>query len=298
MAEITAALVKALREKTGAGMMDCKSALGESGGDMEAAVDWLRKQGLAAAAKKAGRSAKEGLVGVATEGGRGALVEVNSETDFVARNDVFQDAVATITDLALDVGGDLETLKSASFSGGPETVAEAVTSLIATIGENIGLRRAAGLQVESGVVASYVHGAISGNLGRIGVLVALESSGDAARLDALGHQIAMHVAAASPQALSVDDLDPVVVERERNVLAEQAKASGKPDEIIAKMVEGRLKKFYEEAVLLEQVYVIDGESRVGKVVEQAAAEMGAPVKITGFVRFALGEGIEEATEEG
>jgi len=298
MAEIAAALVKTLREKTGAGMMDCKLALGESGGDMEAAVDWLRKQGLAAAAKKAGRSAKEGLVGVATEGGRGALVEVNSETDFVARNDVFQNAVATITDLALDVGGDLETLKSASYPGRPETVAEAVTSLIATIGENIGLRRAAGLQIDTGVVASYVHGAISSNLGRIGVLVALESSGDAARLDALGHQIAMHVAAANPQALSVDDLDPVVVERERNVLAEQAKASGKPDEIIAKMVEGRLKKFYEDAVLLEQVYVIDGESRVGKVVEQAAAEMGAPVKITGFVRFALGEGIEEATKEG
>jgi elongation factor Ts len=298
MAEITAALVKALREKTGAGMMDCKSALGECGGDMEAAVDWLRKKGLAAAAKKAGRAAKEGLVGVVTEGARGALVEVNSETDFVARNDIFQSAVATITGLALEAEGDFEALKAAPYPGGSETVAEAVTSLIATIGENIGLRRAAGLRGESGVVASYMHGAIGANLGRIGVLVALESSGDAAKLDALGHQIAMHVAAANPQALSVEDLDPTLVERERNVLAEQAKASGKPDEIIAKMVEGRLKKFYEEAVLLEQIFVIDGESRVGQVVEQAAAEMGAPIKITGFVRFALGEGVEEASEEG
>ena len=298
MAEIAAALVKALREKTGAGMMDCKLALGECGGDMEAAVDWLRKKGLAAAAKKAGRAAKEGLVGVATEGGRGALVEVNSETDFVARNDVFQKAVATITDLALEVGGDFEALKSAPYPGGGETVAEAVTGLIATIGENIGLRRAAGFQVDTGVVASYMHGAIGANLGRIGVLVALESSGDATKLDALGHQIAMHVAAANPQALSVEDLDPTVVERERNVLAEQARASGKPDEIVVKMVEGRLKKFYQEAVLLEQIFVIDGESRVGKVVEQAAAEMGVPVRIAGFVRFALGEGAEEAADEG
>jgi elongation factor Ts len=298
MAEITAALVKALRERTGAGMMDCKSALGECGGDMEVAVDWLRKNGLAAAAKKAGRAAKEGLVGVVTKGGRGALVEVNSETDFVARNDVFQKAVATITDLALEVGGDFEALKSAPYPGGSETVAETVTSLIATIGENIGLRRAAGFQVDAGVVASYVHGAIGTNLGRIGVLVALESSGDAAKLDALGHQIAMHVAAANPQALSVEDLDPTLVERERKVLAEQARVSGKPDEIIAKMVEGRLKKFYEEAVLLEQVFVIDGENRVGMVVEQAADEIGVPIKISGFVRFALGEGVEEAAEEG
>ena len=297
MAEITAALVKALREKTGAGMMDCKSALGECGGDMEAAVDWLRKKGLAAAAKKASRAAKEGLVGIVVEGTQGALVEVNSETDFVARNDVFQSAVATITGLALEAGGDLEALSAAPYPGGSETVAEAVTSLIATIGENIGLRRTAGLRVEAGVVASYMHGAIGANLGRIGVLVALESRGDAAKLDALGHKIAMHVAAANPQALSVEDLDRTMVERERNVLAEQAKASGKPDEIIAKMVEGRLKKFYEEAVLLEQVFVIDGETRVGKVVEQAADEMGAPVKVAGFVRFALGEGVEEAAEE-
>ena len=211
---------------------------------------------------------------------------------------VFQTAVATITDLALEVEGDFEALKAAPYPGSDETVAETVTSLIATIGENLGLRRATGLQVDPGVVASYVHGAFGGNLGRIGVLVALESRGDLAKLDALGHQIAMHIAAANPQALSVDDLDPAVVERERDVLAEQARASGKPDEIVAKMVEGRLKKFYEEAVLLEQIYVIDGESRVGKVVEQAETEVGAPVKITGFVRFALGEDVEGASDDG
>ncbi len=298
MAAITAALVKELRETTGAGMMDCKAALSETGGDMEGAVDWLRKNGLAAAAKKAGRTATEGLVGVTVFGSSGALVEVNSETDFVARNEVFQAAVATITDLALEVGGDFEALKNAAYPGSGGSVDEAVTNLIATIGENIGLRRADGLVVETGVVASYVHGGIAPNMGRIGVLVALDSSGDGDKLAALGHQLAMHVAAANPQALAVDDLDPAVIERERAILAEQARASGKPDEIVAKMVEGRLKKFYQDAVFLEQTYVIDGERRVAKVVEDAAIELAAPVTIAGFLRFAVGEGVEAEAADG
>ena len=296
MADITAALVKDLREKTGAGMMDCKKALTETGGDLEGAVDWLRKKGLAAAAKKAGRVAAEGLVGVAASGARGAMVEVNSETDFVARNDAFQDFVRKVTDLAVTSGGDVEKLKAAAYPGGG-TVAEKLTTLVATIGENMSLRRGVGLSVGQGVVASYVHNAASPGLGKIGVLVALESTGPADKLAALGKQLAMHIAAANPMSLSAADLDKAAIERERGVLSEQAKASGKPDNVIAKMVEGRLRKFYEDVVLLEQVFVVDGESRVSAVLEKAAKEIGAPVKVAAFRRYALGEGIERKTED-
>jgi elongation factor Ts len=293
MADITAALVKELREKTGAGMMDCKKALAATDGDLEPAVDWLRKQGLAAASKKAGRVAAEGLVGVQTSGTKGAMVEINSETDFVARNEKFQEFVATVTKLALDKGADVEALKSLPYPGG-KTVADKLTELVATIGENMQIRRVAHLSVSQGIVASYVHSATAPGLGKIGILIALESTGAEDKLQALGRQIAMHVAAANPQSVSVDSLDKAAIERERNVLAEQARASGKPEDIIGKMVEGRLRKFYEEVVLLEQVYVIDGESKVSKVVAEAAKSVGAPVKVAGFVRFALGEGIEKA----
>ena len=296
MAEITAALVKELREKSGAGMMDCKKALSENNGDIEAAVDWLRKKGLAAAAKKAGRVAAEGLVGVAAGGNKGAMVEINAETDFVARNDQFQDFVRKTTDIAVASGGDAEKIKTAAYPGGG-TVSEKLTNLIATIGENMSYRRSIGLSVGSGVVASYVHSATAPGLGKIGVLVALESTGDKEKLAALGKQLAMHVAAANPMSLSVAELDPAAIERERGVLAEQAKASGKPDNVIAKMVEGRLRKFYEDVVLLEQVFVVDGESRVSAVVERAGKEVGAPVKVTAFKRFALGEGIEKKVDD-
>ncbi len=293
MAEISAALVKELRDKTGAGMMDCKKALNETGGDLEGAVDWLRKKGLAAAAKKSGRVAAEGLVAVATQGAVGAAVEVNAETDFVARNEKFQGFAAAAAELALGVDGDVEALKQAAYPGSSHTVQDELTQLIATIGENMNLRRAARLSVSAGVVSSYIHSATAPGLGKIGVLVALESTGDQAKLAELGKSIAMHVAAARPDALDIGDVDSSAVERERNILAEQARASGKPEEIIQKMVDGRLRKFYEEVVLLEQTYVIDGESKVRKVVEAAAKDVGAPVKLTGFVRFALGEGIEK-----
>ncbi len=293
MAEITAALVKELREKTGAGMMDCKKALNATSGELEPAVDWLRKQGLAAASKKAGRVAAEGLVGALTTGKDGVLVEVNSETDFVARNETFQDFVLKVAEVALTQNGDMEKVKAAAYPGG-KTVGDKLTELIGSIGENMQLRRAAKLSVGQGAVVSYIHSAAAPNLGKIGVLVALESAGDADKLQALGKQIAMHVAAANPQSLSVESLDKAAIERERNVLSEQARASGKPEEIIAKMVEGRLRKFYEEVVLLEQVYIIDGESKVSKIVAEAAKTIGAPVKISGFLRFALGEGIEKA----
>lgn len=293
MAEITAALVKELREKTGAGMMDCKKALNATSGELEPAVDWLRKQGLAAASKKAGRVAAEGLVGALTTGKDGVLVEVNSETDFVARNETFQDFVLKVAEVALTQNGDMEKVKAAAYPGG-KTVGDKLTELIGSIGENMQLRRAAKLSVGQGAVVSYIHSAAAPNLGKIGVLVALESAGDADKLQALGKQIAMHVAAANPQSLSVESLDKAAIERERNVLSEQARASGKPEEIIAKMVEGRLRKFYEEVVLLEQVYIIDGESKVSKIVAEAAKTIGSPVKISGFLRFALGEGIEKA----
>ncbi|WP_431858815.1 translation elongation factor Ts [Azospirillum sp.] len=297
MAEITAALVKELREKTGAGMMDCKKALGETNGDLEGAVDWLRKKGLAAAAKKSGRVAAEGLVAVATAGTAGAAVEVNAETDFVARNDKFQGFAAEAAKVALTTGTDIEALKAAAYPGAAHTVQDELTSLIATIGENMNLRRAAKLSVSAGVVTSYIHTAIAPGLGKIGVLVALESTGDAAKLTELGKSIAMHVAAARPEALDIADVDVSALEREKNVLADQARASGKPESIIEKMVEGRLRKYYEEVCLLEQTYVIDGETKIRKVVEAAAKDVGAPVKLTGFVRFALGEGIEKAASD-
>lgn len=297
MAEISAALVKELREKTGAGMMDCKKALTEAAGDLEGAVDWLRKKGLAAAAKKSSRVAAEGLVAVATEGTQGAAVEVNSETDFVARNDKFQAFVGQVAKLALGGSGDVEALKAADYPGAGHNVGEELTKLIATIGENMVLRRVQTLAVKDGVVASYVHNQAAPGLGKIGVLVALESTGDKEKLAALGKQLAMHVAAANPQALEPKDVDTSALDRERAVLTEQAAASGKPAEIIAKMVEGRLRKYYEEVCLLEQVYVIDGESRVRKIVEAAAKDVGAPVAVTGFVRLQLGEGVEKKEDD-
>ncbi len=292
MADITAAMVKQLRETSGAGMMDCKKALTESNGDMEAAVDWLRKKGLAAAAKKAGRVAAEGLVAVATDGAKGVVVEVNSETDFVARNPEFQEFVGDVAKAALGTDGASESVAEAKLAGG-KSVKDSVTELVGTIGENLSFRRSAGLAVGSGVVASYIHSAAAPDMGRIGVLVALESTGDAAKLADLGKKLAMHVAAANPLWLSRDNVDQSALDRERDVLSEQARASGKPDDIIAKMVEGRLRKYYEEVCLLDQVFVIDGETRVSKVVEGAAKDVGAPVKIASFVRFQLGEGIEK-----
>ena len=298
MAEITAALVKQLRETSGAGMMDCKKALTESGGDVDAAVDWLRKKGLAAAAKKVGRVAAEGLVGIVAEGTKGAVVEVNSETDFVARNDAFQGFVSKVAEVALQVGGDIEALKAAKFPGTGNAVADELTNMIAKIGENMSLRRAAGISVDNGVVCSYVHNQTAPGLGKIGVLVGLESKGDKAKLEALGKQLAMHVAA-KPETLALDrsGVDASALDRERDVLSEQARASGKPEEIIAKMVEGRLRKFYEEVVLLEQEFVMDPDSKVSKVLEAAAKDVGAPVAIAGFVRLQLGEGVEREEQD-
>ena len=294
MAEITASLVKELREKTGAGMMDCKRALGEVAGDLEQAVDWLRKKGLSAAAKKAGRVAAEGLIGVSTDGRAGAVVEINSETDFVARNDAFQGFVKTVTGMALQKGDDLEALKAAPYPGTGRTVGDELTHLIATIGENMAFRRAKRLEVKSGVVVAYVHSPLAPGIGKIGALVAIESGVDPAKLASLGRQLAMHIAAASPSALDVASVDKETLEREREILRDQARQSGKPEAIVEKMVEGRLRKFYEESVLLEQVYVIDGETRVGKVVEAAAKQLGSPVRVAGYVRFKVGEGIEKA----
>jgi elongation factor Ts len=296
MAEITAGLVKELRDKTGAGMMDCKKALTETAGDLEGAVDWLRKKGLAAAAKKAGRVAAEGLVGVAAEGARGAVVEVNSETDFVARNETFQEFVAGAAKLALDAGGDLEKLAGMTHPAGG-TVASRLTDMVAKIGENMSLRRTGFLAVDDGVVAGYVHNQAAPGLGKIGVLVALESKGDKDKLAAFGRQLAMHVAATNPQAIDSASLDPAAIERERNILVEQARASGKPDNVIEKMVEGRMRKFYEEVCLLDQTFVIDGESKVRQAVERAAKEAGAPIRVAGFHRFQLGEGIERKEED-
>jgi elongation factor Ts len=291
MAEITAALVRALREKTGAGMMDCKRALTETGGDLEGSIDWLRKKGLSAAAKKAGRVASEGLVGTATRGKVGALVEINSETDFVARNEVFQKFVHTVTEAALGAGDDIDRLKATPFPGSGRNIADELTHMIATIGENMALRRVRRLEVKNGVVLSYVHAPLAPGLGKIGVLVALESTGDHGKLAPVGRQLAMHVAAANPQYLDIASVDKAALERERDVLREQARASGKAEAILDKMVEGRLRKFYEDVVLLEQTYVVDGESRVKQVIDAAAKELDTPVKVAGFVRFALGEGI-------
>jgi elongation factor Ts len=291
MAAISAALVKDLRDKTGAGILDCKKALTETDGDIETAIDWLRKKGLAAAAKKSGRIAADGLVGVASAANRAAVVEVNAETDFVARNETFQDFVATVAGIALSTGDDLDAINAAPFGETGRTVAEQLTHLVATIGEHISLRRAKVLSVSQGVVATYVHAALKPGLGKIGVLAAIEGPGEMATLETLGRQVGMHVAASRPEALDIDAVDPAALERERAVLTEQARASGKPENIIEKMVEGRIRKYYEEVVLLEQVWVHDGESRVRAVAKKAG------VTLTGFARFELGEGIEKPKDD-
>jgi elongation factor Ts len=296
MAEISAALVKQLREMTGAGLMDCKKALQETNGDIEAAADWLRAKGILKAAKKADRVAAEGLVGVASAGTSAALVEVNSETDFVARNPEFQNAVRVTATNALKNGGDPEkTLHSAAPEGG--TIGEMLVGLVAKIGENMTLRRSVSLSVSDGVVAQYIHNTAADGMGKIGVLVALESTGDKARLTDLGRKIAMHVASAKPLAATTAELDPKVVEKEKQILTEQAKESGKPAAVIEKMVEGRIRKFYQESVLVEQAFVMDPDVTVGAFIEKHAKEFGAAVKLVGFVRYEVGEGIEKAASD-
>ncbi len=291
MANITAATVKDLREKTGAGMMDCKAALEASNGDVEAAVDWLRKKGLAKAAKKSGRVAAEGLIGLAVSGSKGVVVEVNSETDFVARNDAFQALVRNVAGVALSGGSnDVEAIKSAAYPGGGK-VEEAIANAIATIGENMTLRRAASLSVSQGVIGQYLHGAVGDGLGKIGVLVALESTGKADELAALGRQIAMHVAAANPVALDAAGVDPAVLEREKNVLAE--KNAGKPAHVLEKIVESGMKTYYKEVCLIEQAFIHDPSKSVAQAVKESEGRVGAPIVLKGFVRFALGEGIEK-----
>jgi elongation factor Ts len=291
MAQITAQMVKDLREMTGAGMMDCKAALGETSGDIDAAVDWLRKKGLSKAAKKADRVAAEGLVGVAVKGAKGVLVEVNSETDFVARNDLFQGLVKMIANVALDVGADVEKIKAAKT--GDHTIAEDISETVAKIGENMTLRRAAGLSVKQGAIGSYVHSAVIEGAGKLGVLVALESSGKADELAALGRLVAMHVAASNPQAVDSSGLDPTAVAREKDVLAEKFKAQGKPAAMIDKIVESGLKTYYKEVCLLDQPYIHDDKKNVAQAMKEAEGKVGAPIKVAGFVRFKLGEGVEK-----
>jgi elongation factor Ts len=291
MANITALMVKELRDQTGAGMMDCKAALGETAGDLEAAVDWLRKKGLSKAAKKAGRVAAEGLIGVALAPGKGVVVEVNSETDFVARNEQFQQLVRSVAQVALTTGADVEAIRTAPANGG--TVADAISSAIATIGENISLRRAALLEVAPGGVYSYVHNQVAEGLGKIGVIVALKSQGKPDELAALGRMLAMHIAAANPQAIDASKLDPAVVAREKDILADKFRAQGKPENMIGKIVESGLKTFYKEACLLDQAYIHDPSKSVAQALKEAEGLLGAPVEATGFVRYALGEGIEK-----
>ncbi len=293
MAEITAALVKSLREKTGAGMMDCKKALAENDGEMEAAVDWLRAKGLSKAAKKAGRTAAEGLVGVITDGGRGAIVEVNAETDFVARNELFQQAVTAISKIALEKNGDLEAVLTAPAPDGDGAVKDMLVNLVAKIGENMALRRTASIDVSEGAVAPYIHNAAGEGIGKIGVLVALESKADQAALLEIGRKVAMHVAAARPLAATTADLDPEVVEKERAILTEQAKESGKPDNVIEKMVEGRIRKFFQESVLVEQAFVMDPDQTVARFIETSAKELGQAITLKGFIKYEVGEGIEK-----
>ncbi len=287
---ITASMVKELRDKTGAGMMDCKAALGESGGDLEAAVDWLRKKGLAKAAKKAGRVAAEGLIGVALTPSKGIVVEVNSETDFVARNDLFQGLVKMIADVALDAGADVNKILAAPV--GDRTVADAVTETIAKVGENMTLRRAAMLSVGTGIIASYVHNSVADGLGRIGVIVELESACYDDELKAFGRMVAMHVASANPQAIDASGLDAATIAREKNVLAEKFKAQGKPANVIDKIVESGLRTFYKEVCLLDQGFIFDDKKSVAQALKESEAKAGAPIRIGGFVRFALGEGID------
>lgn len=296
MAEITAGLVKDLRERTGAGMMDCKKALIENSGDIEQAIDWLRTKGLAAAAKKAGRVAAEGLVGVYVNGTQGSVVEVNAETDFVGRNEMFQAYVKKVAELSLGFDN-AESLLASPYGEEGRTVSEQLTHLIAVIGENMNFRRFSKFSVNQGVIVSYIHGAVVPGLGRIGVLVALESSGSADKLNELGRQIAMHIAAANPQALNIDAVDPSVLQREKDIFTEQAKASGRPDDIIAKMVEGRVRKFYEESVLLEQAFVMDGKTKVSDVISETSKQIGAPITLKAFTRYALGDGIEKEVSD-
>jgi elongation factor Ts len=289
---ISAALVKELREKTGAGMMDCKKALSETNGDMEAAIDWLRAKGISKADKKSGRTAAEGLIGIAGEGTKEIVVEVNSEMDFVARNETFQKLVEGIAKVGLGTDGSVEAVSAATYPATGKTVTDTIRDAIATIGENMTLRRSAMLSVESGVVATYIHNAVGENLGKLGVLVALKSTGNTEALNAIGRQIAMHVAATNPLSLTKDDVDPAVAERERKVFSEQARESGKPENIIEKMVEGRMRKFYEEVALLSQSFVVNPDVTVGEALKAAEVEIGAPAEVTGFVRFQLGEGVE------
>ncbi|MDN2564709.1 translation elongation factor Ts [Aquibium sp. A9E412] len=289
---ISAAQVKQLRDMTGAGMMDCKAALAETGGDMDAAVDWLRKKGISKADKKAGRTAAEGLIGVAAEGTAAVVVEVNSETDFVARNDAFQDIVRKVSEVALTTDGSVEALGAAPYPGGEKSVSDTIKDAIGTIGENMALRRSAKLSVSAGAVATYVHNAVADNLGKIGVLVGIETSGDAEAARAFARQVAMHVAATNPLALNESEVDAAAVEREKAIYSDQARASGKPENIIEKMVEGRMRKFYEEVVLLKQAFVINPDLTVEKALKEAEKDIGAPATLTGFVRFALGEGVE------
>jgi elongation factor Ts len=291
---VTAQQVKELRDATGVGMMDCKKALAETNGDMDAAVDWLRTRGLAKAAKKAGRVAAEGLVGIALDGVRGAIVEVNSETDFVARNDQFQGIVGNVAQLAMEANGNVEKLAEMPYPGSGRSVSAELTDAISKIGENMNLRRSAVIEVTDGIVGSYVHNTVKPGMGKLGVLVGIESTGDKAVLAGLGKQLAMHIANTNPHSVSDADIDPAIVAKEREIYTEQAKESGKPAEVIAKMVEGRVRKFFEESTLLAQTFVIDGESKVRDIVEKAAKEAGAPIKVTRFVRYSLGEGIEKA----
>jgi elongation factor Ts len=290
MANVSAAMVKELRDQTGAGMMDCKAALSETGGNLDAAVDWLRKKGLSKAAKKAGRVAAEGLVGVAVRATKGILVEVNSETDFVARNDLFQGLVKMVADTALDAGANVDKILAAKAGG--ITIDEAIVDTIAKVGENMSLRRAAELSVGKGAISSYVHNAVSDGLGRIGVLVALESTGKSDELKAFGRMVAMHVASANPQAIDPSGLDAAAIEREKAVLSDKAKAQGKPANVIDKIVESGLKTFYKEVCLLDQGFIFDDKKSVAQAVKEAEAKAGAPIKVAGFVRFALGEGID------
>ncbi|MUO77748.1 elongation factor Ts [Agrobacterium vitis] len=293
MTEITAAMVKELREKTGAGMMDCKKALAENGGDMEASIDWLRAKGIAKADKKSGRTAAEGLIGIASAGTTAVVVEVNSETDFVARNDAFQDMVRGISTVALSTDGTVDAINAANYAATGKTVADSIKDAIATIGENMALRRATQLKVEDGVVATYVHNAVSDGLGKLGVLVALKSTGNKEALNTIGRQIAMHVAATNPLAVRAEEVDAAVAERERNVFIEQSRESGKPENIIEKMVEGRMRKFFEDVALLSQAFVINPDQTVAAALKEAEKDVGAPIEITGIARLLLGEGIEK-----
>jgi elongation factor Ts len=297
MVQITAALVKDLRDKTGAGMMDCKKALGENNGDVEKSIDWLRTKGLATAAKKAGRVASEGLIGIATNSTYGAIVEINAETDFVARNDTFQAFVHASAQIALVTGNDISALKAAAFPGEDRTVEEQLTHMIATIGENMTIRRVQRISINKGVISSYIHTALAPGIGKIGVLIALETEVDAEKANTFGKQLAMHVAAAKPQSISREDIDNDVVERERAIFSEQARESGKPAEIIEKMVEGRIRKFYDEACLVDQTFVIDGDTKVSAAIEAAGKDAGGSIELKGFALFVLGDGIEKIEED-